>query len=160
MRHIKQSRKIHRRKSKQNKSRSKKSARKYIMKGCSKGASCIGQTGGCGCSLMSGGSGSRTFWDPMAPEVGGIAYKMNSYDNQVDRVLEQTRTMLGGAKSKKKRLNKMRKSLRGGGGIIPQELLNFRNDLNGTISNVYTSLKGIDPVVSPAVYKDQYSRPV
>ena len=155
MRHIKQSRKIHRRKSKQNKSRSKKSARKYNMKGCSKGS---GQKGGCGCSLMSGGS--RTFWDPMAPEVGGIAYKMNSYDNQVDRVLEQTRTMLGGAKSKKKRLNKMRKSLRGGGGIIPQELLNFRNDLNGTIANVYTSLKGIDPVVSPAVYKDQYSRPV
>lgn len=156
MRHIKQSRKIHRRKSKQNKSRSKKSARKYIMKGCSKGS---GQKGGCGCSLMSGGSGSRTFWDPMAPEVGGIAYKMNSYDNQVDRILEPTRTMLGGAKSKKRLHKKMRKSLRGGG-LIPQELLNFRNDLNGTIANVYTSLKGIDPVVSPAVYKDQYSRSV
>lgn len=152
MRHNKHSRKIHRRKTKQNKSR----ARKYIMKGCSKGAC---QKGGCGCSLMSGGS--RTFWDPMAPEVGGIAYKMNPYNVQVDRMMEQTRTMLGGAKSKKRsnKNKKMRKSLRGGG-LIPQELLNFRNDLNGTITNVYTSLKGVDPVVSPAVYKDQYSRPV
>lgn len=157
MRHIKHSRKTHRRKTKQNKSSSRRRARKYIMKGCSKGASCIGQKGGCGCSLMSGGS--RTFWDPMTPEVGGIAYKMNSYDNQVDRMMEPTRTMLGGAKSKKRTYKKMRKSLRGGG-LIPQELLNFRNDLNGTMANVYTSLKGIDPVVSAAVYKDQYSRPV
>lgn len=139
------------------KKRASARSRKYFMKGCSKGASCVGQTGGCGCSLMSGGS--RTFWDPMAPEVGGIAYKMNSYNNQVDRTLFPTRTMLGGAKSKKRLHKKMRKSLRGGG-LIPQELLNFRNDLNGSLANVYTSLKGIDPVVSATVYKDQYSHPV
>jgi hypothetical protein len=157
MRHIKHSRKIRRRKSKQSQTRKQTRSRKYNMKGCSKGASCIGQTGGCGCSVMSGGS--RTFWDPMAPEVGGIAYKMNSYDNQVDRVLFPTRTILGGAKSKKRLNKKMRKSLRGGG-LIPQELLNFRNDINSSFSNVYTSLKGVDPMVSPAVYKDQYSKPV
>ena len=157
MRHTRHSKSMRKHKPKHIKRRSQKRSRKYIMKGCSKGASCVGQAGGCGCSVMSGGS--RTFWDPMAPEVGGIAYKMNPYNNQVDRVLFPTRTMLGGAKSKKRANKKLRKSLRGGG-LIPQELLNFRNDLNGSIANVYTSLKGLDPVVSPAVYKDQYSRPV
>ena len=149
------------------------------MKGCSNGK-CASQTGGCGCGLMSGGSkraqtgGAWSMWNPIS---GGEFYKLNAYGEQADRILEPTRTTLGSAKfgggwySRRKGRNvgkskgrtiRSKKGLQKGGsgstGSIVQELMNAKGDLSDMIGNVYTSYKGLDPLPSSAVYRDQYSR--
>ena len=158
-----------------NRSRSAKRHQKIInMKGCSNGQ-CTGQTGGC-CGVMTGGAFSA--WNPTS---GGEFYKLNSYNIQPDRMMDATRTVLGsaafggGGRSKRKgrkhlkfrrtsrRTIKNKKLQKGGSGTtgsIIQEFMNAKGIINDMVSNAYTGYKGLDPLPSSVVYRDQFLRAV
>ena len=165
-----------------NSSRSAKHHTQIInMKGCSN-RNCV-QTGGC-CGVMTGGSkkrrqvgGAFSAWNPTS---GGEFYTNNSYNVQPDRMMEATRTTLestpvnaafgGGGRSKRKGRNgrKSRRTIRRtiknkkgqAGGSLIQEFWNGTGLINDMTSNAYTSLKGVDPMPSSSVYRDQFSRAV
>jgi hypothetical protein len=163
-----------------NRSRSAKHHKKIInMKGCSNGS--CGQTGGC-CGLMTGG-GSKTqgqtggAWSMWNPTSGGEFYKLNTYGVQADRMMEATQTTLGSAKfggggrsRRKGRKNRMIRRSKGrtirnkkrqqNGGSIIQELLNAKGDFMDMAGSAYASYKGITPMPSSAVYRDQFSKVV
>ena len=152
------------------------------MKGCSNGK-CASQTGGCGCGL-SGGGQTGGAWSTWNPTSGGEFYKLNSYDVQPDRMLQATQTTLGsarfsaavggGSRSKRKgrKNKKIRKTIRrkksrksrisqqtggsGSTGSIIQEFINAKGDITDMIGNAYTSYKGLEPMPSSAVYRDQF----
>ncbi len=159
------------------------------MKGCSN-RNC-GQTGGC-CGVMSGGRKTRRQtggqWSAWNPTSGGNVHNLNLYNNQPDRMMEATRTVLGstpinatfggGGRSKRKgrnhRMSKGRtrtirnkKGQKGGvcgvlsqqkGGSIIQEFWNGTGLINDMVSNAYAGYRGIDPMPSSSAYRDQFSR--
>ncbi len=148
------------------------------MKGCSNGK--CGQTGGC-CGLMTGGSKQQRqtggAWSVWNPTSGGEFFPNNSYNVQPDRMLQSTQTTLasakfgGGGRSRRKgRKNGMirrskgrtirnKKRLQNGGTII-QELLNAKGDFMDMAGSAYASYKGITPMPSSSVYRDQFSKVV
>jgi hypothetical protein len=172
-----------------NRPRSAKHHKKIInMKGCSNGQ-CAGQKGGCGCGLCGGSKQTGGAWSTWNPTSGGEFFPKNSYNVQPDRMIEATRTTLGstpfsaavggGGRSKRKgrkhRTSKRRTirikkggnrciSQQNGGGGSPgsiiQEFINAKSEISDMIGNAYTSYKGIDPMPSSAVYRDQFLKVV
>jgi hypothetical protein len=62
----------------------------------------------------------------------------------------------GGGKKKSKRMSKMSKKR--GGGLIPQDLVNFGRTFTYGLGSAYNAINGYQQPVNPLPYKDQLSR--
>ena len=121
------------------------------------------QQGGCGsCSvpMQSGGginspSGPSLVGAPYNPSSLGGAnhYSLNKYtpfDPQTEGVVLE-RGYRGGKKSKSRKNKKIK-----GGGLIPQDLINIRANINYGLGSAYNSLLGYSQPVSPLPYKGHF----
>ena len=120
------------------------------------------QMGGCSTCLQTGGSansaligspwtGSVSDWPGVAGKDGQTNYfPLNTYpvDPQTQNIIsERSDIRMSGGKTKN--------HMRGGQGMIPQDLVNLGRSMVYGIGSAYNSLNGFPAPVNPLPYKDQ-----
>jgi hypothetical protein len=136
--------------------------------------------GGDGCAMCMKGGSTLSPYPPQPALIGapwkgdignwpGVAgidgvtnhYAMNKYVpyDPVAGVMQERAGSLflgeytGGGKKKAKRMGKMSKKR--GGGLIPQDLVNFGRTFTYGLGSAYNSINGYQQPVNPLPYKDQ-----
>ena len=100
------------------------------------------------------------------PGVDGVDNSRNFFENNLYKNDPQTMMKLDGGSSKKnkgstkrnsrKRNSKKQKTIRRGGGIMPQQLTNLGRDLSFNFKSAYNSMNGYSAPVDPKPYMDQF----
>ena len=139
-----------------------------------------GGNNGCPACLVKGGStlspypaqpafvganwkGDISNWPGVAGQDGVTNhYALNKYipyDPQTQVMQERAGSLflgkyIGGGKNKSKKMTKKR-----GGGLIPQDLVNFGRTFTYGLGSAYNAVNGYQQPVNPLPYKDQLSHP-
>lgn len=154
----------------------------WHMKGCAKNHShLLKRCKSCGwTSQMGGNSGCNacqlqqqggSFYKPAAPipgpfvgdpwttkvdgwpGVNGVGADRNYLEYNLYHKDPQTMMVVNGGR--KRTISKKNKRMKKGGGLIPQDLVNFGRSVSFNVGSAYNALNGYPAPVNPLPYKDQ-----